>query len=57
MKKLTALFVSLVMLLSLVTLASCGGASTACNHEHTEEIVTSATCTTDGSTIVKCKDC
>ena len=57
MKKLTAFFVSIVMLLSLVTLASCGGESTACKHEHTEEIVTNATCTVDGSTIVKCKDC
>lgn len=57
MKKLTAFFVSIVMLLSLVSLASCGGESTACKHEHTEEIVTSATCTVDGSTIVKCKDC
>lgn len=57
MKKLTAFFVSIVMLLSLVTLASCGGESTACKHENTEEIVTSATCTVDGSTIIKCKNC
>ncbi len=57
MKKITAFFVSMVMLLSLVTLASCGNQTTACKHEHKEEIVTNATCTVDGSTILRCKDC
>ena len=61
MKKFLALFMAIVMAMSLGLLTSCGetaGTSEACAHTETEWVVTrEATCTVDGVEKQKCKKC
>lgn len=61
MKKFLALFLAIVMAMSLGLLTSCGetaGTSEACAHTETEWVVTrEATCTVDGVEKQKCKKC
>lgn len=61
MKKFLALFMAIVMAMSLGLLTSCGetaGTSGACAHTETEWVVTrEATCTVDGVEKQKCKKC
>ena len=61
MKKFLALFLAIVMAMSLGLLTSCGetaGTSEACAHTETEWVVTrESTCTVDGVEKQKCKKC
>ncbi len=61
MKKFLALFLAIVMAISLGLLASCGdtaGTSESCSHTETERVVTrDATCTINGVAKQKCKSC
>ena len=61
MKKFLALFLAIVMAMSLGLLASCGntaGTSETCAHTETERVVTrDATCTVNGVAKKKCKKC
>ena len=61
MKKFLALFLAIVMAMSLALLTSCGntaGTSENCAHTETERVVTrEATCTVNGVAKKKCKKC